>query len=774
MKLKVAVSGFLVITLALTSSPSSVGASANEVDPKDSLPVQRIPSAPERTKRLIVDSENSSSNNNNNNNNHSESDFDEVERTNGASGGGGAFSRIDRALLSALKDAIGTLNGTACRRDLNRTLDAVRRGKAWAIAMLDSSAKSTFGIEYGNVYQFGHFDQCMGINRNRFKSNGGNNDDNGSGGILSQYCLADVHAEGYRLRTVVSRKPTPNNYTLVHWGWCFPATCSEAEIEQLLRQTTGYREVAISPKSCHRRESVVISTADMAFVSVILLFVLMVLGSTVYHWKSSCLCRGADKETICGQVLKSFSVVENLRKLVQDSKDDHGLGCINGIKALSMVFILGGHSLLFFVGGAMYNPGFFGEQAKLLRNAFLLNSPLLVDTFLLLSGFLFARLLLIELDKRRGKVNFLLLYIFRYIRLTPAYAAIIALYATWLPRLGSGPLWDRRMELEQTRCQASWWRNLLYVNNYVGTEQLCMFQSWYLAADTQLFILAPLLLYPMWRLRRQAALTLVGTVALLSVVIPFCVTYFGQLDPSLMYYTDELVDVQTNAYYVNAYVKTHMRATAYIFGIIAGYLVHLMQEKNITIGRYKVALLWLGSSAIGTASMFGVSIFYNATGTENYLYNALYAALHRFGWSLSNGWLVLACVTGHAGPLKKFLSSPVLVPISRLTYCAYLTNGLVELYISASQRTARHSSVVGLTAVTLSHVILTFLAALGLCLMFESPIHGIEKILLRRRRRPASGGSAVQHQHHRHGTGCTTGSDSSTGNTHSTSDDSSA
>lgn len=33
---------------------------------------------------------------------------------------------------------------------------------------------------------------------------------------------------------------------------------------------------------------------------------------------------------------------------------------------------------------------------------------------------------------------------------------------------------------------------------------------------------------------------------------------------------------------------------------------------------------------------------------------------------------------------------------------------------------------------TLSHVCLTFLAALILCLMFESPIHGIEKMLLRR------------------------------------------
>lgn len=58
------------------------------------------------------------------------------------------------------------------------------------------------------------------------------------------------------------------------------------------------------------------------------------------------------------------------------------------------------------------------------------------------------------------------------LRLTPAYFAIIALYATWLPKLGTGPMWDRRMNLEQERCQSSWWLNLLYINNYVGNDKL--------------------------------------------------------------------------------------------------------------------------------------------------------------------------------------------------------------------------------------------------------------------------------------------------------------
>lgn len=105
-----------------------------------------------------------------------------------------------------------------------------------------------------------------------------------------------------------------------------------------------------------------------------------------------------------------------MKKLGKESKDELGLSCVNGIKAVSMFFIISGHALVFMVGGPVQNSEFFLQQSQMVQNAFLLNSPLLVDSFLLLSGFLFARLVLIELDKRRGKINFGILYIFRYIR----------------------------------------------------------------------------------------------------------------------------------------------------------------------------------------------------------------------------------------------------------------------------------------------------------------------------------------------------------------------
>lgn len=59
-------------------------------------------------------------------------------------------------------------------------------------------------------------------------------------------------------------------------------------------------------------------------------------------------------------------------------------------------------------------------------------------------------------------------------------------------------------------------------------------------------------------------------------------------------------------------------------------------------------------------------------------------------------WLIISCITSDKGLLKKFLSSRALVAMSRLTYCAYLTNGFVELYLAASIRAPKHLSVISL------------------------------------------------------------------------------
>lgn len=99
---------------------------------------------------------------------------------------------------------------------------------------------------------------------------------------------------------------------------------------------------------------------------------------------------------------------------------------------------------------------------------------------------------------------------------------------------------------------------------------------------------------------------------------------------------------------------------------------------------------------VGLYSMYSVTLYYIPTYEYTQLESALYNSLHRLGWSALASWMLLACVTSEKGWLKTLLSWRALVPISRLTYCAYLTNGFVELYMAASVRSPKYMSVTNL------------------------------------------------------------------------------
>lgn len=64
-----------------------------------------------------------------------------------------------------------------------------------------------------------------------------------------------------------------------------------------------------------------------------------------------------------------------------------------------------------------------------------------------------------------------------------------------------------------------------------------MFQSWYLATDTQLFILAPLILYPLWKWRRMGV-TALSMLAIASILIPLITTYINDADPTFLPYAE--------------------------------------------------------------------------------------------------------------------------------------------------------------------------------------------------------------------------------------------
>ena len=142
---------------------------------------------------------------------------------------------------------------------------------------------------------------------------------------------------------------------------------------------------------------------------------------------------------------------------------------------------------------------------------------------------------------------------------------------------------------------------------------------------------------------------------------------------------------------------------------------------RISISKQLRTFMWIFTLIIGLYSMYSVTLYYVPTYEYTRLESALYNSLHRLGWSALASWMLIACVTSENGCLKSLLSWRGLVPISRLTYCAYLTNGFVELYMAASVRSPKYMSVTNLVIL----IDLEYFSLLELTknLLFSLPIH---------------------------------------------------
>uniref|UniRef100_A0A1I8Q0V0 Acyltransferase 3 domain-containing protein n=1 Tax=Stomoxys calcitrans TaxID=35570 RepID=A0A1I8Q0V0_STOCA len=519
------------------------------------------------------------------------------------------------------------------------------------------------------------------------------------------------------------------------WGECVPAVCGGSDVEIYLQHSLQ-RNVTVTDKMCQSQPHETSITCGMIIYALVLaFFIFLTILSTAYHLY---LIKSRDDENSLSKTMKdnntrniallSFSIIENTKKLFQPSRDQSGLKPLNGIKALAMVFILFGHAATFIYGSPMYNVNFITENSKSALYGFITNSLLFVDIYLLLSGYLFFRLVIVELERRKGKLNPLVLYVGRYIRLTPAYMVVIGFYMTWFTSISSGPIWRERIELQQDRCLQSWWLNILYVNNYINSDKLCMFQSWYLSADTQLFFVAPMVLFLIYKCRK-IGLAVLTALTLITSAIPFVVTYVEKVQPTLMVSSREAEDLLKSEYYHDNYIKTHMRASAYFIGLAVGYLAHVMQSKRIKLPKYLVRLMWILSCIMAIGSMFSLGRFYAAPFTN--IESTLYGGFHKLCWNLAIGWLVLAVTTGHSGWVRRMLSSRFFVPFSRLTYCAYLCNGTVELYNTSSIRIAEHTGYLEMANAMTAHTLNTFTLGFLLCLVFESPLHALERIFMR-------------------------------------------
>lgn len=322
------------------------------------------------------------------------------------------------------------------------------------------------------------------------------------------------------------------------------------------------------------------------------------------------------------------------------------------------------------------------------------------------------------------------LYIKRYLRITIPLAALIVFTLGLLAISSSGPLWNLVVDRHIKMCEDWWWTSLLYVSNHVNPGYYCIFHSWYLMVDTQLFFLSPLILYPLWRLRKQTVIVIPAMLLLAStsVVFIFCCYMKYQFRVSHLAPNNYLKDVVV-------YSTTYGRVDSWMVGILIAYIMHRMEGKVVVLSNKIKFLGWTLTAVVVTTAIFGQYPLHQENSSENPLIaDAIYESMKGLFWSLALGWTILSCHFSFGGFIKGFLSLPIWLPISKLSFCIYLVHIPLQMIYSASTRNPSYFSHFRSCYLFFGNLGVTFFVAMAWALMFEFPVLNILSVLVAKRR----------------------------------------
>ncbi|GMS86080.1 hypothetical protein PENTCL1PPCAC_8255, partial [Pristionchus entomophagus] len=418
--------------------------------------------------------------------------------------------------------------------------------------------------------------------------------------------------------------------------------------------------------------------------------------------------------------------------------------CLAPLKTITIIWIIMGHSML--QEADADNPLRFIDALSIFGNTLIFNAYPAVDTFFLITGLLVAYTLFVKIDAHPALLTdttmWALGYVHRFMRLTPAYIGFVLFVMAWLPQLHgpftSGSFTNTTYMVEN--CEQKLWMNLLYINNFdgmiesissLGQTSQCYGVSWFLATDMQLFWISPLFLAAL--LYSGLAGLLVSLVAIvLSVAAGFYFTFHYDL-PATSMTRKSLYNPHFNKYVYN---KPWARLSPFLIGILIGYAIFRIRIGKLNIKHYFNAALsivcWGASAVICASVIFGLHDNIRGEVTLTSLEAASYFHIGKIGWSISVGWVILACELDRAGPIKPFLEHSFWAPLGRLTFCAYLVHWFVIHYIyDRMDRSAHFVSVwQSMLSSGLPIVMLTFITAFFWSALVEAPCILLEKNFL--------------------------------------------
>ncbi|XP_068152945.1 nose resistant to fluoxetine protein 6 [Drosophila tropicalis] len=443
------------------------------------------------------------------------------------------------------------------------------------------------------------------------------------------------------------------------------------------------------------------------------------------------------------QLLLTFSVARNWYRLNQEPSGKIGreLRFLDCFKFFAMFMVIFAHTNWVIYESAISNPQ---DPERLLHTAagtLLVSGSLITVTFFVISGLLLTINWLAVVRSMQSKSKevwssgqYFLLFVkfnvFRYIRLTVPYAFVLLVSGVYFDNAG-GPLWRHIYEREQLSCRRNWWVNLLYINNFVHTDQRCLLQGWYLAADTHSFVLSLVVLmlahrFAQWS--KHLYSVILAIFMILPAVITYAADYYPIFIPSPQTQKDSFIG---DRQFTEFYTSSHMNFGAYFCGVLAALVYDELSSRQYKLRELRsFQIFWFSLIPVGILWLFSAHpIFQHYYVAPSAIWGAIYAGVQRNLWAFGLGIFIIGMASKVGWIFRKFACLPIFRILGRLTYGAFIIHLLVARIVLATVRNPIYFGTGMMFAFIFFTVTVSYLCSLVLAIFLELPVSSCLKLM---------------------------------------------
>ncbi|XP_054166939.1 nose resistant to fluoxetine protein 6-like [Oppia nitens] len=672
-----------------------------------------------------------------------------------------------------------------CMQSLARIMNSARDGEIWAIKFFEAQPTPSNGILELSGTSYGNYDQCLSIE---------SPDESEKPKIYGQYCgikhqLLDRHqipmsayedlsnylkketnsssfaiysnllgkffmsksiktAKQWQQLFEFSQNTIHEDLTIIN-GLCLPSTCKPKDVSRVLTKLMypiTHFTIELNENCDYKDKPIVLNKYHIvSIVGVGSLIAIFILSTIIDCLPDSLLKKKLLSIPNIGFIIKCFSGKSNAQSIL--GLQQYGkFKALDGFRAILTFYCVVVHTYEFGQLFMFTRNHYQSSSYKMIldyRNMFLPNI-LIMDNFVLLSGFLLCNTILSRLEQSKGRFNYLHYLLIRYLRLLPII--LFALFITFLFEFsGSGPHWKNMLIYFTNQCYDKWHKPLLMTTNilYYPNDNSTVLQSiqclgitWYSSLDFQLYALAPIAFLVLYKYPRFGLIWL------------FILLIFGILLPIFNHQILEMPHVyqvitwpdtvQAIDGFARHYWQPFNYIQTYIIGMITAYAVRY-HPKAYLGGRIGHMFIWIFTICMTFSILYWQRNFvmpgYLAINFNDYEM-PLYLLLGKPIYMLSFVWLVYSCSTGRGGKFNEMLGWKGFKVIDNLGLEIYIMHVFFFVYRIGSQRELRTYTEYYIWSVSLFDFVGSYVLSVITAFLVTRPFTAMTNVLLKPKRTP--------------------------------------